>query len=314
MLAIALAARRELPVPLRGLLLALAAAALQLSVLCESRGWLFALPIVLVLTLVLVPGSDRLRFALWALPPFAGSALALPALLDVFAQADAAATAAATLQALLAPRTTPRTSRCSSAPACSSPGLALAALDRRTTVPAGVARGANRVGAGIAILAALAAIAVGFALTDGRPDRADRRLLGPLERLPGDRAGQLPLRRRRQQPAGLLARLAEGVRATARSAASARTTGARTTCASADSLEQPRWTHSFELRLLAHTGLVGFLLFAGFLAAALTAALRAVGPPPRGSARGAASRRSRCCRSSCGSCTARSTGSGRSRR
>src|SRR5205085_10779667 len=37
--------------------------------------------------------------------------------------------------------------------------------------------------------------------------------------------------------------------------------------------EQPRWTHSFELRLLAHTGIVGFLLFAGFLASALTAAL-----------------------------------------
>ena len=37
------------------------------ALLSESRGWLFALPIVLVLALVLMPGSDRLRFALWAL-------------------------------------------------------------------------------------------------------------------------------------------------------------------------------------------------------------------------------------------------------
>jgi hypothetical protein len=38
--------------------------------------------------------------------------------------------------------------------------------------------------------------------------------------------------------------------------------------------EQPRWTHSIELRLLAHTGIVGFVLFAAFLVAALWAVLR----------------------------------------
>ncbi len=30
-------------------------------------------------------------------------------------------------------------------------------------------------------------------------------------------------------------------------------------------IEEPLWTHSLELRLLASTGIVGFLLFAGFL-------------------------------------------------
>jgi tetratricopeptide (TPR) repeat protein len=39
--------------------------------------------------------------------------------------------------------------------------------------------------------------------------------------------------------------------------------------------EQPRWTHSIELRLLTHTGIVGALLFAIFLVAVVTAALRA---------------------------------------
>ena len=40
-------------------------------------------------------------------------------------------------------------------------------------------------------------------------------------------------------------------------------------------VEEPMWTHSLELRLLASTGIVGFLLFAAFLGAALTAAVRA---------------------------------------
>src|SRR6185437_10010781 len=38
--------------------------------------------------------------------------------------------------------------------------------------------------------------------------------------------------------------------------------------------EEPSWTHSLELRLLAHTGIVGFLLFGGFLVAAASAAAR----------------------------------------
>jgi len=37
--------------------------------------------------------------------------------------------------------------------------------------------------------------------------------------------------------------------------------------------EEPRWTHSLELRLLAHTGFFGFALFGIFVVAALAAAL-----------------------------------------
>jgi tetratricopeptide (TPR) repeat protein len=269
---IALASRRELPVLLRGLLLALAAAALQLSVLCESRGWLFALPIVLLLSLLLVPGPDRLRFALWGLVPFAGSALALPALLDVFTQADEAPTAAATLMALV------RTSDHAADVAllvCTGVlvvGLAIALLDRRTTVSAGVAHGANRIGAGIAILAVLVAIAAGFVLTDGRPDQriADywNRSNGYQTTAPGSSRfasvgsnrpdfWRVSLKAFSDRPLGGLGQDNWGAYYLRERRSS----------------EQPRWTHSFELRLLAHSGLVGFLLFAGFLAAALTAAL-----------------------------------------
>ncbi|MFL5818657.1 MAG: O-antigen ligase family protein [Conexibacter sp.] len=280
LVSIALAARRELPVPLRGLLLALAAAGLQLSVLCESRGWLFALPIVLVLSLVLTPGSDRLRFALWGLVPFAGGALALPALLDVFTQADAAPTAAATLQALV------RTSNHAADVAllvCTgvlAVGLALAALDRRTTVSAGVARGANRIGAGIALLAVLAAVAAGLVLTDGRPDQriADywNRSNGYQATAPGSsRFAAVGSNRPDFWRVSLKAFADRPIGGLGQDNWSAYYLRERR------SSEQPRWTHSFELRLLAHTGIVGFLLFAGFLASALTAALagrRRAGP------------------------------------
>jgi hypothetical protein len=38
--------------------------------------------------------------------------------------------------------------------------------------------------------------------------------------------------------------------------------------------EEPQWTHSLEMRLLAHTGIVGFLVFTAFLVAAAAAAFR----------------------------------------
>jgi tetratricopeptide (TPR) repeat protein len=272
LVAIALAAHRELPVLLRGLLLALAAAALQLSVLCESRGWLFALPIVLALTLIVLRGSDRLRFALWALLPFGGSVLALPALLDVFEQADAAAPGAATLRALM------RTSDHAADVAllvCAGvlvAGLALAALDRRTTVSPALARAANRVGAAVALLAVLAGIAAGFAATHGRPDReiADywKRSNGYQAAAPGSsRFTAVGSNRPDFWRVSLKAFAAHPLGGLGQDNWSAYYLRERR------SSEQPRWAHSFELRLLAHTGVVGFLLFAGFLVAALTAVL-----------------------------------------
>jgi len=270
--AIALAARRGLPVLLRGLLLALAAAALQLSVLCESRGWLFALPIVLVLTLLVLPGADRLRFALWALLPFGGSGLALPALLDVFSQADAAAPGAATLQALI------RTSDHAADVAllvCTGvlvAGLAIAALDRRTSVSPAVARGANRVGAVVALLAVLAGIAAGFAATHGRPDReiADywKRSNGYQATTPGSsRFAAVGSNRPDFWRVSLKAFTAHPLGGLGQDNWGAYYLRERR------SSEQPRWAHSLELRLIAHTGAVGFLLFAGFLVAALIAVL-----------------------------------------
>jgi tetratricopeptide (TPR) repeat protein len=41
-----------------------------------------------------------------------------------------------------------------------------------------------------------------------------------------------------------------------------------------DTAEEPEWVHSLELRLLTHTGVVGLLLFACFLLAAIAAAVK----------------------------------------
>ncbi len=82
LLGVALATRRELPPVLRGLLIALSCASLQLCVLGQSRGWLFTLPLVVLAALLVV--RDRLRFVVTAIIPIAATAAAIHPLLNVY--------------------------------------------------------------------------------------------------------------------------------------------------------------------------------------------------------------------------------------
>ena len=77
-----LATRRQLPGPLRGLLLAFAGAGLQLAIAGQSRGWLFTLPLVLVVALLTMP--DRLRAMAAALIPAAAAPLAARQMLRIY--------------------------------------------------------------------------------------------------------------------------------------------------------------------------------------------------------------------------------------
>ncbi len=267
----ALAARRELPVGLRAPLLALATASLQASVLPESRGWLFALPIVLVLAVALVPG--RVRFVLWMLPPIAGTLVALPALLDVYARIDEADGVAASRRALVDAGAHASTVALVASAVVLAAGLLLALADRRTTVSASVARGANRVAVGLAVAAAVVGVAAGLVATHGRPDRT---IADYWERSNGYQT--IAAGESRFALAG--SNRPDFWRASL-DAVAAHPIGGLGQDNWGDfylrhgrSDEQPRWTHSLELRLLAHTGVAGFLLFAGFLVAALVAALR----------------------------------------
>jgi hypothetical protein len=83
---IALAARRELPVLLRAVLLAIACAGLQLALIGQSRGWLFTLPLVAVAGIAVL--SDRLRVVLAATPPILATLAAVHRLLDVYRASD----------------------------------------------------------------------------------------------------------------------------------------------------------------------------------------------------------------------------------
>jgi hypothetical protein len=71
-----LAGRREVPVPLRGLLLGGAGILAGAALLGQSRGWLFALPLALVVALLVVPGRGR------TIAAFAVIGLALLAILS----------------------------------------------------------------------------------------------------------------------------------------------------------------------------------------------------------------------------------------
>src|SRR4029077_2859712 len=82
LVAIALASRRGgAPAP-RVAGLVLAAVCLQLALLGQSRGWLFTVPFVLALALLIVPG--RLRLLAFALGPAVATAIAGPALFQVY--------------------------------------------------------------------------------------------------------------------------------------------------------------------------------------------------------------------------------------
>lgn len=82
LLGVALGTRRELPALARGGVIAASSASLELCVMGQSRGWLFTLPLVLLVAMLVV--RDRVRFALVALIPILATFVPVHLLLDVF--------------------------------------------------------------------------------------------------------------------------------------------------------------------------------------------------------------------------------------
>jgi len=266
--AIALAVRKELPAPVRGILVAIACGGIQLALLAESRGWLFTLPLVLVVAIAVAPA--RLRTVTAAILPTVGALVALPRLLDVFrayggfnpnqsAVVGAAEHAARTGLLICA--------------GLFVVGTLLAAADGRIAGPA-LTRGRLRLLGGlVAALALAGAVAGGVAATHGHPLSFVKRqwngFTHPSESFSSSShfavvgsgrydAWRVAFDAFKAHPIGGL-----GQDNYADYYILHRRTG-----------EELQWTHSIELRLLAHTGLVGFVLFAAFLVAALSAAAR----------------------------------------
>jgi O-antigen ligase len=282
--AVALAAQRSTPAPLRVGALVVAAACLQLAVLSQSRGWLFTLPVILVFALLLVPG--RLRLLASALGPALATAAVAPALLRVYGRATSNGVVLA--QPRLARVLHQQGSHAVRAMLIADAILALVAgiavaLDERVTPTERSARRANRAGLALAIAVALIGVALAVAATHGHPiarvERAWRSFASTSESGgPGtSRFASLGSQRADFWRVGLHEWLEHPL------AGIGQDNFASSYLRLGHTVQEPRWVHSIELRLLVHTGLVGALLFALFLAATLVGALRGrwAGTPER---------------------------------
>lgn len=261
LVSVGLATQRRIPGLLRGLLLALGCADLQLAVIVQSRGWLFTLPAVAILCVAVV--RDRLRTVAFAVPPLAGAAVIAHRLLAVYQSSGSS----------LDP----------SAAAAGRAGLIVCFvvlvvgtlvawgdwLLRNRALPAAARR---LVGAVVVVLALAGGVGGFVVATHNHPVRfVVRQWNGFSREQHGPGSGshfadvgsgrydfwRVSLDAFSAHPIGGLGQdnfddyyIVRG-----------------------RSGEEPSWTHSLEMRLLAHTGAVGFALFAGFLTASVALAI-----------------------------------------
>lgn len=262
--AIALAARRELPGLVRGALIGFAGAGLQLAVIVQSRGWLFTLPLVLIAAIVLLP--DRLRVAAAGVVPAAATVAVVHPLLHVFQAAPGVALNHASSEAgHAALRVCLLSFVVGTLVAWGEalmPARRLSALRRR-------------VAGSIAVLLAVSAtIAGGLAVSHGHPFNFISRQWHGFSHQAGAHSGSSHFTdvgsgRYDFWRVALDAFLAHPVGGLGQDNFDNYYVRRRRTD------EEPAYTHSLELRLLTHTGLVGTALFAVFLVAGIAATLRA---------------------------------------
>jgi hypothetical protein len=266
LVAIALAARRDLPAIARGALVAVACGSLQLAVLGQSRGWLFTLPIVAIVGIAFA--ADRIRVAAAAGLVLAGTLAPLSSLLGVFRSLEGGSHESFLHAAEHAGRI--------GLVACGivfAAGTLLAGGERWVSVPA-VSRKRTRVlGTVLAALALGSAVVGGVAATHGHPFRVLARqwhgFTHQSSASPGQsHFGQVGSGRYDFWRVSWHAALAHPVGGLGQDNFADYYIRRRRTG------EEPRWTHSLELRLVAHTGFVGLGLFLAFVASAVAAAVR----------------------------------------
>lgn len=268
-----LASQRETPGWLRPPLLALAPVELGLATMTGSRGWLFTLPVVAVLVLLLVPG--RLRFALAALIAGAGLLPIVDRLLKpgragggrsaAEGVGDGVRAAGDALGPLL----------------LVAVGVLVVAatwvlLDRRIELSAGTARTVRRASAVVAALAVAGGAAAGLAL---EPHPGDR-----VERAWTDFKADAPASAGRFSSTGSSRydfwRVAVDLTARHPVRGIGQDNFAQPYVARrALDYEEPRWVHSLPLRALTHTGIVGAALLAVALGALVAGWLAKRGRP-----------------------------------
>lgn len=271
--ALVLAARPEVLAWLRPFFLGACGLLLGLALTTQSRGWLFTLPMVLLVMLLLVPG--RARLILFAVPVAGALAVASGDLLAPYTSAEGAAPAefGPTLSAAFGVAT-------QSLALVVGLLIVVGALavwaDQRichhlTLRP----RASRALAAAVLGCVAVASVGAAMAATDGRPVERIDQAWAQFENYEGEVEGAsrfsaidsnrydvwgVAVDSWREHPVGGLGQ-DNFVQTYVRERSSA--------------YDEPRWVHSLPLRLLAHTGLVGALLFALFMAAVVWAATAA---------------------------------------
>ncbi len=268
LVATALSLRRELPVPIRALLIACACIEMQLAFMGQSRGWLFTLPLVLVVTLLLV--RERIRFVLAALLPAVATLVPIHVLLDVYDSAGTAAFAHAAKRAGHAGLLTFAVAFVI--------GSALAWGETRVHAQRISPRATRAVGVALAVLALAAGAGGALAATHGHPVQFVKRQLNGFTHEDSGGTGShfatVGSGRYDFWRVAFKAFLTHPVGGLGQDNFENYYVVHRRT------YEEPAWPHSLEMRLLACTGIVGFLLFLGFLVCALRGAVRALRSPP----------------------------------
>jgi len=265
---VGLAARRELPGLLRGLLVAFAGSSLQMAILGQSRGWLFTLPIVLVLGALVA--RDRLRVAVMAVIPVVVALIPVHRLLRIYDNAYSvslntiAGRAGQTALVLFGIAFVLGTL------------LAWADQVRRR----GLSPRARRWAGGVVLAAVIAGGCAGaVVVSHGSPfsfvARQWRGFSHPQQTDTVSHFADVGSGRYDFWRVALDAFAAHPVGGLGQDNFADYYLPRRRTS------EEPEWAHSLELRLLAHTGIVGFGLFAAFLVTGVVVVVRVRrrGPP-----------------------------------
>jgi hypothetical protein len=250
-----LASRPEVPWPLRGVMLASAGVLVEMAIPAQSRGAAIVFPLGLILYFAVMP--NRVRALVWVLPVGVTAALAAPSLLDIYSTiqdgGDLPDAVSQATSALLV-----------SAAGLLLVGAAAAAIDKAADIPTGVQRQASRVAGVATAVAAVVAIVVALNATGDPVDWAQARwddFKGGSEHDFGSSrfTGDLGTNRYDFWRVGLdefTDRPLTGVGSENFAVDYLR---------DRESAEEPQHPHSLEIRLLAQTGIVGSVLFAGFL-------------------------------------------------
>ncbi len=262
LLSTALASRRQLPGILRGVLIALASAELELAVMAQSRGWLFTLPLVLIVTVVLVP--DRLRFGIAAILPTAAAVIPVHRLVSLFSSDNPTALRHAAERAGQA-----------SLVLCTAMlvvGTVIAWSEGLVGAPQLTRTRRRQIGTVAVVVVVAVGLLGGSAATHGDPlgfvKRQWQGFSNPTSSIPsGSHFATVGTSRYDFWRVAIKGFASNPIGGLGQDNFADYYVSRRRTS------EEPAWTHSLELRLLTHTGVVGFVLFFTFLASAVAAAL-----------------------------------------